>query len=323
MDHDIQTYQPDDAPNWLRHAAQPRFGKTLSPRSFERLAEPISADAETWLQEGDDTRRPMGAHNQRFADIGQLLNTVIREALLAGNHPQAVAELLLNPNYRGNASILAQVSPQARAVAIVRAAYFLLNTPFRDLDADARPLKTLRNSLKAVQTLGLTLGYNEFTCRKVIDGPLLGNLAGQVTDDVLRMVRHQIIDTFDFDPGAQNLRDAVETLCLENRYNPILSYFEKLEWDGVPRLETLLIEYCGAADTPLIRAFSARFLVAAVRRVKRPGCKFDTVLVLEGAQGTGKSTFLSVLAGEESRTPSLWTVSRGPSAVVHFRWDDK
>jgi predicted P-loop ATPase len=55
----------------------------------------------------------------------------------------------------------------------------------------------------------------------------------------------------------------------------------------------------GADDTPLNRAIGQKMLVAGVRRVLRPGCKFDFIVVLEGAQGTGKSTALRTLAGED------------------------
>jgi predicted P-loop ATPase len=57
---------------------------------------------------------------------------------------------------------------------------------------------------------------------------------------------------------------------------------------SLPRLDGWLTRYCGAADTPLNRAFGRKTLLAAVRRVREPGCKFDFMLVLEGPQGQGK-----------------------------------
>jgi predicted P-loop ATPase len=70
------------------------------------------------------------------------------------------------------------------------------------------------------------------------------------------------------------------------------------------RVDRWLIDCCGAEDTPLNRAFGRKVPMAAVRRVRRPGCKFDYVLVLEGPQGIGKSTMLRILAGEENFSDS-------------------
>ncbi|MBK7362162.1 MAG: hypothetical protein IPJ01_07665 [Micavibrio sp.] len=89
-------------------------------------------------------------------------------------------------------------------------------------------------------------------------------------------------------------------LCLENHVDPVQEYLDALVWDGVPRLSRLLPEYFGAADTNLNQAIGRLMMVAAVRRVREPGCKFDTIVVLEGQQGTGKSTALTILAGGEN-----------------------
>ncbi len=76
----------------------------------------------------------------------------------------------------------------------------------------------------------------------------------------------------------------------------VRDYLDALVWDGVPRIDRWLVEYAGVEDSSYIRAVSRAFLVAAVRRVRQPGCSFDTMLVLEGAQGTGKSSALRILA---------------------------
>ncbi|NOZ33197.1 MAG: hypothetical protein GXP01_09045, partial [Alphaproteobacteria bacterium] len=77
-------------------------------------------------------------------------------------------------------------------------------------------------------------------------------------------------------------------------------YLKGLVWDGVDRLDIWLIDFMEAEDTPLNRAIAKIVLVAAVRRVREPGVKFDTIAVLESDQGTGKSTALRILAGDEN-----------------------
>ena len=66
----------------------------------------------------------------------------------------------------------------------------------------------------------------------------------------------------------------------------------------VERVDTLLIDYLGAADNKYVRAVTRKTLCAAACRVLNPGCKFDTMLVLNGSQGIGKSTLIAKLGGE-------------------------
>lgn len=86
-------------------------------------------------------------------------------------------------------------------------------------------------------------------------------------------------------------------VAAERIYHPIKNYFAGLSWDGVPRLDSLLIDYCGAEDNPYTRAVTRKTLCAAVARVYEPGRKFDSILVLSGPQGIGKSTFFAKLGG--------------------------
>ena len=87
-------------------------------------------------------------------------------------------------------------------------------------------------------------------------------------------------------------------VSVERLYHPIKAYLDTLSWDGIPRLDKLLIDYLGAEDTPYVRAVTRKTLVAAVARVYKPGTKFDSILVLNGSQGIGKSTIFSILGGK-------------------------
>ncbi len=94
-------------------------------------------------------------------------------------------------------------------------------------------------------------------------------------------------------------KDAVLAVAAEKAYHPIKEYLEELPaWDGIPRVETLFIDYFGAADNSYTRAVSRKSMVAAVARIYHPGTKFDSVPILNGPQGIGKSTFFAKLAGE-------------------------
>ncbi|MEG1410853.1 MAG: virulence-associated E family protein [Terrisporobacter sp.] len=78
-------------------------------------------------------------------------------------------------------------------------------------------------------------------------------------------------------------------------YHPIKNYFKTLTWDKTPRIDTLLVDYLGAEDNEYVRAVTRKTLTAAVARIYEPGIKFDSILVLNGPQGIGKSTFFSIL----------------------------
>ena len=79
-------------------------------------------------------------------------------------------------------------------------------------------------------------------------------------------------------------------------FNEIQDFLGTVQWDGVPRLDTLFIDYLGAADTPYTRAVTRKAFTAAVTRAMVPGSKYDNMLILAGPQGLGKSTLLDKMS---------------------------
>lgn len=96
--------------------------------------------------------------------------------------------------------------------------------------------------------------------------------------------------------GREKIKDALNLMQIENGFHTLQEYLNGLEWDGVERLDTLLIRYMGADDNDYTRAVTRKWMVAAVKRVMEPGCKFDSVLVLQGPQGIGKSRLGYILS---------------------------
>ena len=109
----------------------------------------------------------------------------------------------------------------------------------------------------------------------------------------------QLISYIDSNYGTfseRNYRVAVTKVTDDRSYHPIRLMFEALpEWDGIPRVDTLLIDYLGAEDNEYVRAVTRKSLCAAYKRVYVPGIKFDSMIVLNGAQGIGKSTLIAAL----------------------------
>jgi len=105
--------------------------------------------------------------------------------------------------------------------------------------------------------------------------------------------------------AEQRIKGPVETACRARTEHPLRAYLDGLRWDGIPRIAGWLTAYVGAEKTDYHAAVGARWLKGAVARAYRPGCKLDTALVLEGAQGIGKSSVARALAGEAYFTDHL------------------
>ncbi|MFH5834564.1 VapE domain-containing protein [Proteiniclasticum sp. C24MP] len=154
------------------------------------------------------------------------------------------------------------------------------------------------------------LKYNAFAGRSIIAGALPWNKDRKErdwTDSDDSGLRHYMEKTYDI-TGIQKISDGLAVHFTKHSFHPVRDYLETLEWDGIPRLDYLLIDYLGTPDTPYHRATIRIHLAAAVARVMRPGFKYDTMLSLTGAQGIGKSTFIRVLGRNQWFSDSLTTV---------------
>ena len=144
------------------------------------------------------------------------------------------------------------------------------------------------------------ISYNEHSCGiSIRDNELLpwGQLKPGWSDADLAALTAYLDRVYHiFSPSK--LKNALLTITAERSFHPIKEYLENLPaWDGTKRVETLLVDYLGAEDTSYVRAVTRKTLVAAVARVYEPGIKFDTVLVLSGPQGVGKSMFFAKIGG--------------------------
>lgn len=154
--------------------------------------------------------------------------------------------------------------------------------------------------------------YDEFRERPIVSGDLPWESLEKRTSDCwcdsddsglrLHLERHYGID------HAAKIRDAVELAMLSRKRHPVREYLNELAWDGVNRMDTLFIDYLGAADNEYTREVTRKSLIGAVARIMKPGCKHDHTLVLVGPQGCRKSTTLAKL-GKKWFSDSLYTVS--------------
>lgn len=142
--------------------------------------------------------------------------------------------------------------------------------------------------------------YEEFSNRVYALGalPWDGSSEPRIwTDNDDAGLRHYLEKAYRI-TGEKRILDAFSLACHRHSYNAVKDYLTSLPpWDGVPRLDTLLIDYLGAEDNVYTRAVARKSLAAAVARVMLPGVKYDTMPILAGPQGIGKSTLLRMLGG--------------------------
>src|SRR6185436_7521750 len=146
----------------------------------------------------------------------------------------------------------------------------------------------------ALRRLKVGLRYNDFSGDEEVEN--LPGYGPRFDDPTTVNLRLLIDSTFHFLPGRELFRDVTSNVARKNHYHPVRDYLNALAWDQEPRIERWLIDYAGAPDTPYVRAVSRIVLVAACRRIRKPGAKYDEMLILEGDQGGEKSSGLRALA---------------------------
>lgn len=165
----------------------------------------------------------------------------------------------------------------------------------------ARPKATLKNLVLILrgEASPKVIRHNEFSGSDFYseNAPWGGRKDKELADQDLIDIKYWLSETHRFEPATGLIMEAVKKIGAMNRFHPVRDYLKGLEWDGTPRLDNWLFTYLNArGPKKYVRAIGAKTLIAMVKRVMEPGCKFDQVLILEGAQGVGKSTAVRILS---------------------------
>jgi predicted P-loop ATPase len=122
--------------------------------------------------------------------------------------------------------------------------------------------------------------------------------------------------------SKQDIRDTLNLVAEQRAFHPVRDYLNGLAWDGAPRLDTLFIDYMSASDTPYVRTVTRKSLVAAVKRIMEPGCKYDYMVVFVGKQGRGKSMLIKTLSPTKEWTSDSLTTFSGREGMesVQGKW---
>ena len=156
--------------------------------------------------------------------------------------------------------------------------------------ADGKIIKDNAENIKrAVTALGHELSYDEFADKILLDK------TKPIEDREMSDIWFRIDAEYKFRPTFQFFEKVIKNIGWGNSFHPVKEYLNGLTWDGTPRIDTWLINAAGAEDSLYLRAVNSIVLIAAVRRIREPGCKYDELLVLESSQGLNKSSALRAL----------------------------
>lgn len=175
-----------------------------------------------------------------------------------------------------------------------------------------KPLKSVVLR-QVVDGLGIQMSYNEFTGTIMIKYP--GKAAVPLHDSHESVIRNEM-NMRDAGVHPNMVSDYLFNLAKANPYHPVLKYLDKIQWDGEPRLDGWMTTYLGVEDTPYTRKVGNSVLIAAVRRVKDPGCKFDEAMILIGQEGSGKSTAIKTLCPDPTWFSDSLRISASPKEVI-------
>lgn len=232
-----------------------------------------------------------------YASRSELVFATAVWLLGRGVLPGHVLSILTAPDLGISAHVLESPNPLKyaqrqvmRAMDIVEARggdWPVLNEKFRPIPSHPK------NVRHALSRLAVDAQRNLFTKADEFKG---AGLDGRDLNDIAEILCSRFVHDLDFVAVPAAIKRELLAISHENPYHPVVDYLDGLEWDGTPRIDTWLATYCGVVDSELNREFASKLLIAGVRRIKQPGVKFDTMLVLEGSQGAGKSRLAQLLA---------------------------
>lgn len=259
----------------------------------EDLAEILPPDPD-WVEALADGKAPPG---KSYGSRSELVFAGVVWMLGKGVALGHVISVITEPELKISAHVLESPNPLryaqrqvARAMAFIAAC----RKDWPHVTAEGRPVENHPNNIRYALTLlevdarrNLFINADEITGQGLDDRDL--NAIGEILSSQFLRDKH-------FKASSYAVKRELIAIAHEQAYHPVIDYFDSQQWDGTPRIDTWLRDYCGAEDTELNREFGAKMLVAGVRRIKQPGVKFDTMLVLEGPQGVGKSQLAAKLA---------------------------
>lgn len=165
-------------------------------------------------------------------------------------------------------------------------------------DNEGKPYANHQGNIRlALRKLDVRVRFDVFGERGLIEG--LDGFGPHLGDAAMTRLWLTIAERFGVKAGKDFFWSVVEDAARRDSFHPVVEYLAGLEWDGVPRIDNWLASYMGAESDKYTQHVGALWLIAGVRRVRQPGCKFDEMVIFESEQGKDKSTALAIMAVRE------------------------
>lgn len=170
-------------------------------------------------------------------------------------------------------------------------------------DRHGVPKPTFQNAVYGVEALCLEPRYDEWWDRIQLFGDLRGirkyfpMFPAVWNDNAIACVRALIVKRYSLEVSLERTHEAVVSIALRTAFNPLQDWLRALVWDETPRVDDWMTKYAGVVDSSYTRAVGRLILTAAVARAFAPGTKFDSMVIMEGKQGIGKSRLVRALGG--------------------------
>jgi hypothetical protein len=271
-------------------------------------------EASTERFKADDTNRAGtpdgGGHHARQRDEDELENLirngcgsrfdgdrskavwfVVNEKLRQGYLLEVIAKILLDHRNGISAHVYDQSKPREYAERQVAEARSKLEFA---TDKHGIPFPNQANIRIALLKFGVAVRYDQFADRTIIEG--LSGYGPALDDAAVDRIWLRLEQQFRWRPTKDLLLTVLQDTARLNAFHPVRVYLDGLTWDGTKRIDRWLTTYCGTEESEYSCAVGALMLVAAVRRIRKPGCKYDEMIVLESDQGTNKSSALALMA---------------------------
>jgi predicted P-loop ATPase len=280
---------PADAPAWLLERIKGTNGNGNGNGHGHGHAAPVVGTI------------PKGTQHKSLMSIGGSMRKrgceypEIEAALLAINETR-LEERAPDSNIRAIAGSVCKYPPGAATSSAGWHTQMIVNR-------EGAPKPLLANAITALRMApewAGVLAYNEFSMGTVAlkPAPWPGAQVGREWTDHEDRLAANWLQHAGICVQVEVAGAAVQTVAKDQSFHPVRAYLEALRWDGTKRLDTWLSLYLGADTTAYTAAVGARWLVSGVARIFQPGAKVDTSLILEGLQGSKKSTGLATMAGK-------------------------
>lgn len=303
MLHDNSTTNQADSDKKVSWDSAILHIQEIDQRDFNQHQPELVKSTIKWFESAADSLQS----DDVFAD--QKVATLAREAariqIGETNTARLVDIIATERNVGGGRVAVKKVFAQASAKKSVSSGQDMTSGADWDKikhDQYGRAESSVHNARAGMRALGIDFAYDKFTrkCRAIHDWDGEPTSVGA---ELRATIARKLSLEYAIEVTDDKISAAIDQIAAGNRHDSLIDAMDALpEWDKQERLDSWLIDYAGAEDNVYHREAGHVWLVGAVARAYMPGVKFDSAIIMQGKQGTGKSTLLSILAGGDMFT---------------------